>query len=134
MVLNLKGGLVSDEQERDWPSGRVESTDGLSAKLDRKEDEQPQFSPEEWLRQVMGSDLASSTKLILVAMGLLFDADGKCSPTQETLSEMTALSKGTIVSHLKKAIANGWIYRRESSSPEGHRRHEYTARMKGFNE
>ncbi len=133
MVLNLKGGLVSDEQERDWPSGRVQSTDGLSTELDRKE-EQPQFSPEEWLRQVMGSDLASSTKLLLVAMGLLFDAQGQCWPTQDKLVEMTALSKGTIVTHTKIAIEKGWLSKEETSNDQGHRRMMYTAHLQHFNE
>lgn len=72
---------------------------------------EPHFNRDLWFSQVFSehSGLESSSKLVLLALGYLFNQDGECWPTRSELAALTELSERTIIAHLDKVEAAGWI-------------------------
>ena len=51
-----------------------------------------------------------TTRLVLHTLGIFMKADGRdCRPSVQTLCKATALSRRTIIEHINRAKAEGWI-------------------------
>lgn len=69
-----------------------------------------------WRNAIMNTDLASSYKLVLIAVSFHMNSDGKNAwPAVETICRRTSLSRPTVIRYLKQGQADGWIKR----SPRG---------------
>lgn len=64
-----------------------------------------------WDSQVFSEDgpPESSSRYVLLALGYLFNDDGTCWPTRAELAKLTGLGERTIITHLEKVEAAGWI-------------------------
>ena len=76
-----------------------------------------------WMKAVRDSDLAPSTRLLLLTMVTWLDAyTGTCFPSLKTLARGTGLSKSTVAVHLTNAEQAGFLKRTRRI-----RGHEYTS-------
>lgn len=68
----------------------------------------------------------STTRLVLLALALRMDREGRAFPSQKHLAEMTGLGRKCVGVHLGKAIKAGWLLLRKRRGPaSGHERNEY---------
>lgn len=70
-----------------------------------------------WEQPVEGA----GAKIVLVALADFADEDGECWPGQDRLATMTSQSVRSIVNHLEKLEAEGWIKRERQTEENGRR-------------
>lgn len=81
----------------------------------------------DWLACVVSSDLAPTTRHVLVTLSMHMDLWGEsCYPTIDQLVFETGLGRSTVITHLQKAEALGWLVKKEHGfSGQKWRNHEY---------
>ena len=63
-----------------------------------------------WQSAVVGSDLESSTKLVLLVIGTYMDQHGNGSfPSYATIAKRASLGRATVIRHIELAVAGGWL-------------------------
>nr|WP_208604757.1 helix-turn-helix domain-containing protein [Paraburkholderia sediminicola]SDP40214.1 Helix-turn-helix domain-containing protein [Paraburkholderia sediminicola] len=71
-----------------------------------------------WRRAMTGSELPSTTKLVLFVIAEYTNAmDDTCWPSVETIAEKASLSERCVSNHLDVAERNGWLTRWKSRRP-----------------
>lgn len=83
-----------------------------------------------WRTAIIGSDLAPTTRHVLLTLSLhMSEAGNSCFPTVQTLCKETGLGKTTVIKQLKIAEECGWLIKQvHGYSGQGWRRHEYVAK------
>jgi len=92
--------------------------------MERKQDKGLLLS---WRLAVLKSDLAPTTRHVLLTLSIHMNAEGQsCYPSTRTLGEETGLSERSVCSHLEIAKRRGWLsVRPRARSGQGWKRHEY---------
>jgi hypothetical protein len=82
------------------------------------------FNRASWMSQVFSDTetIDSSSKLVLLALGHLFNERGECWPTQAYLAEITKLGLRTVIRKLEDLEAAGWISTDRNLKIDGKRR------------
>ncbi len=78
---------------------------------------------------VADENLASSTKLVLLVLALLFDESGTAKPSKAHLGRLTNLSQPTIRDHLERAEEAGYIAIEKADHSVGQILDTYHARV-----
>jgi hypothetical protein len=66
-----------------------------------------------WRHAVLKSGLAATTRHVLLTLSCYMnDVGGACYPTIEQLVEDTGLGRSTVIEHLGRAVAAGWLKKR----------------------
>lgn len=76
-----------------------------------------------WQSGVVGADLESSTKLVLLVIGTYMNQHGDGAfPSYKSIAEAASLGRATVIRHVELAVAAGWLTKRirfRASGPEG---------------
>ncbi|MGR4895820.1 helix-turn-helix domain-containing protein [Stenotrophomonas sp. LARHCG68] len=65
-----------------------------------------------WQAAVTKSDLASSTKLVLLVIGTYMNQHGEGAlPSYKRLASYASLNRATVIRHVELAVEQGWLTR-----------------------
>lgn len=122
---SIKESLV-DNKKRSAPGEQPEADRNLfTGQGDNK------FNLLEWSSQVFsaGNGIETTTKALLMALGVAMNDEGICRITYKEIKERAAIKSDTTISkHLKIAIDAGWISVVHDEQPEGEHWLVYRAR------
>lgn len=92
------------------------------------ETEHPRF---DWERLICGPDgpPSGTRRHVLLALATHLDRDGMAWPSIATLAAETCLTERTVITHLERAVREGWIQREFKRRGKDWRHYVYTVTL-----